>query len=90
MSDNVFTNYIGRVVAFVLTPLLLPLAATVAVWIQDVLGIDLDGAQLTGYVIAVVTGVALAAFQWLRNRGLWEQAQLELAKLEAAGRNVIG
>lgn len=90
MSDNVLTNYIGRVVAFVLTPLLLPLAATVAVWIQDVLGIDLDGSQLTGYVIAVVTGVALAAFQWLRNRGLWEQAQLELAKLEAAGRNVIG
>lgn len=90
MSDNILTAYIGRVVAFVLTPILLPIAATVAVWIQDVLGIDLHGDQLTAYVISVVVGVALAAVQWLRNRGVWEKAVLELQKLEAAGRNVIG
>lgn len=79
-------QYIGRVVAFVLTPILLPVTGAVANWVQDAAGLDLDGGALAAYVVAVVAGVALAAFKWLANRGEWEKAVEELEALYNAGR----
>lgn len=78
-------NYISRIVAFVLTPILLPVAAAAANWIQDVLGLDLDGTKLTAFVVAVVIGSALTAFQWLRGRVKWEVALAELTHLKDLG-----
>ena len=87
--DQVARNQIGKVVAFVLTPLLLPVVGNLANWVQDVLGLDLNGADLTAYVVSVIAGVALVAYQWLRNRGRWEVAAAELAKVRSLGDNVL-
>ena len=84
--DDVTSSSIGRLVAFVLTPILIPVATGVAAWIQNVVGIDLTGDQLTAYVVAVATGLAIVVATWLRNRGQWEIAQAELQKLHALGR----
>lgn len=78
-------SYIGRIVAFALTPVLLPIATTVAVWIQDVAGVDLSGGQLTAYVVAVASGVAITAATWLRNRGQWEVANATIGRLQHLG-----
>lgn len=82
-------NYISRIVAFVLTPILLPVAASVANWLQDVLGLDLDGADLTAFVVAVVVGAALTAFQWLRGRVRWEVALAELEHIKSLGNDAL-
>jgi|SRR3954465_2611247 anti-sigma factor RsiW len=83
--DNIITSQIGRLVAFVLTPILLPVAAVVANWAQDALGLDLNGADLTAYVVTVVAGVALGAWQWLKNRGEWEKAVEVVGKYHDSG-----
>lgn len=86
LTDNIIKNYISRIVAFVLTPVLLPLAGAVANWIQDALGLNLTGLDLTLYVVTVITGVALAAFQWLRGRVKWEVAKVEYDKVVELGK----
>lgn len=78
-------NYVSRIVAFVLTPILLPVATAAAAWLQDAIGVDLHGDQLTAYVVAIATGLAVTAATWLRNRGKWEVAQAELIKLYELG-----
>lgn len=76
-------NYIGRIVAFVLTPILLPLMGVLAFWLQDVAGVGMDPEVATGFVVSVVVGLALAVWQWLKNRGNWEtQAENVLASLD--------
>lgn len=87
--DSVAKNQIGKIVAFVLTPILLPLVGNVANWVQDVLGLDLSGADLTAYIVSVIAGVALVAYQWLRNRGRWEVAAAELARVKRMGDEVM-
>jgi hypothetical protein len=87
--DDIANNYIGRIVAFVLTPILVPAVTAVAAWAQDAIGINLDGAQLTAYVIAVATGLAVVAATWLRNNGTWEVASAELIKLHELGSQQI-
>lgn len=89
MLDDVLRSNIGRVVAFILTPILLPVATAIAAWLQDVVGIDLTGQQLTGYVVAIAIGVALVIYRWLANRGEWERTTLELHKLLEAGRSEV-
>jgi hypothetical protein len=86
MLDDAIRSNIGRVVAFVLTPILLPVTTIVANWLQDAAGLDLNGGDLAAYLVAIAVGVALAAFQWLRNRGEWERATMEVHKLYDAGR----
>lgn len=83
--EQLCNNYVSRIVAFVLTPILLPTATAVAAWLQDAIGIDLHGDQLTAYVVAVAVGLALTAVTWLRNRGKWEVAVAELTKLREQG-----
>jgi hypothetical protein len=91
LLDSVFTSYIGRIVAFVLTPLLLPIVGAVAYWVQNVIGIDLQAhvAIATGFIVSVVAGTALAIYQWLRNRGIFEKTVLELHHLYEAGNQLI-
>ena len=86
--DTVFRSYIGRVVAFVVTPALAVAAAPVVQGINDVLGTGYTAAQLSNVTIAVVAGIALAAFQWLRSRGNWEAKIAELEALYRAGADV--
>jgi hypothetical protein len=90
MVEDAVKSQIGKVVAFVLTPILLPLAGIVANWAQDALGLDLNGADLTAYVVAVVAGVALGAWQWLRNRSEWEKAVLLTRQVHEAGAAYTG
>lgn len=79
--EQLCNNYISRIVAFVLTPILLPVAAIVATWLQDAVGIDFTGERLTAYVVSIVVGLAITAATWLRNRGKWELLVAELTKL---------
>jgi hypothetical protein len=83
--DGVFQRYIGRVVAFVLAPILVPASAAVAVWAQDVVGINLDPNVLVAYVSSVAIGVAAIIYKWLHNNGLFENAVVELHSLYRAG-----
>jgi len=78
-------SQIGRVVAFVLTPVLLPIVGAVSVWAQDAVGINLDPTAVVAYVVAVVGGCALVAFKWLENRGRFELVAVEAQKLHDAG-----
>jgi hypothetical protein len=82
---DVVNSQIGRLVAFVLTPILLPIGTAVAAWLQNAVGIDLHGDQLTGYVVAVAAGLAIVFATWLRNRGQWEIAQAQVQQLHGIG-----
>jgi len=85
MLDDVIRSNIAKIVAFVLTPILMPVAAAVANWSQDVLGLNLDGGALAAYVTAIAVGVALAAYGWLRGRAEWETAILAVKKVHDEG-----
>jgi hypothetical protein len=87
MIDKLFNQYIGRLVAFVLVPVLLPVTGAVAKWLQDVVGVNLTGDQLTAYIVTTVVGVAAVAFKWLSNRGAFEIAAIEnvVAEVYATG-----
>lgn len=84
-----FEQYIGRWVAFVLTPLLLPLAGTVAVKANQWLGLDLTGEELTGYVVTTVVGVAAILYKWLHNRGEFEKAVNAVEDIYNTGEEVL-
>jgi Na+/glutamate symporter len=75
MDQNVFSN-VSRVVTFVLMPILLPVSASVANWLQDVAGLNLTGVELAAFVCTVVAGVAVTGFKWVANRGDWERSVL--------------
>lgn len=79
-------SYIGRIVAFVLTPILLPVVTAGAVWGQNVLGVDLHGDQLTAFIVTTVTGFALVVYRWLANRGEWEKVVKYVEGLYEAGK----
>jgi hypothetical protein len=83
--DDVIRSNIGRVVAFVVTPILLPVVGAFAVWLQDVAGINLNPTETTAYIAAVVAGVGLVAYKWLANRGEWERAVVTVKELHDMG-----
>lgn len=84
---DIANSQIAKIVAFVLTPILLPVAGVAANWAQDVLGLNLDGAELTAYVVSVVVGLALVVMQWLRGRAEWEVAVTKVQELHDRGTN---
>jgi hypothetical protein len=73
-------RYVSKGVAFVLTPLLLPLMTSLAYGIQKWFGLKLDAAQLTGYLTAIAAGIGLTAYKWISNRGEWERTVLQLSQ----------
>lgn len=84
---------LGRTVALILTPVLLPIVGAFTFWLQDKLGINMDPAEATAYIIAVVIGAAGVVFAWVRNHGQGAarlgQAALELEQLYKAGREEL-
>jgi uncharacterized membrane protein YeaQ/YmgE (transglycosylase-associated protein family) len=88
LLDSLQSN-IGRYVAFLLTPLLLPLVGAAAFWLQDALGVDMDPVAVTGFLVAVVGGLAAVLVTWLRNRGGHERAAAETLALLKAGQDAV-
>jgi len=84
---DALTSQIGKLVAFVLTPLLTTFFTAGAYWLQNVLGIDVQEhvAVAVAYVTTIGVGVAGAAMVWLRNRGVFEVAVATTAQLHQQG-----
>lgn len=89
MLDSVFKSYIGRIVAFVLAPVLLVAVPPVTNAINEVLGTGYSDQQISNVAIATVVGLAIVIWQWLRNRGNWEKQLAELKALYEAGEQAI-
>jgi cell division inhibitor SulA len=83
---------VGRYVAFILTPILLPLVGAAAYWLQNVVGIDMQDhvAAVTAFIVATVGGLAGVIITWLRNRGLHETAAAETVNAALAARATVG
>lgn len=75
--DNIIRSNISRIVAFVLTPILLVAVPPVTNAVNEVLGTGYSDQQLSNVAIAATVGVALAAYKWLANRGRYEIAAVE-------------
>ena len=86
---SVFNAYIGRIVAFVLAPVLLVAVPPVTNAINEVLGTGYSDQQISNVAIAVTVGLAAVIWQWLRNRGNWEKGIAELEALYEAGKQNI-
>jgi hypothetical protein len=83
----------ARKVALMLTPVLLPVLGALAFWLEDSIGIDMDPAEATGFVVAVVLGAAAVIYAFVVNHGKGAaqlgQSALELASLYEAGRSEL-
>jgi hypothetical protein len=92
LLDTLQSN-IGRYVAFVLTPILLPLVGATAVWAQDKIGLDIQAyggvPAVVGFIVSVVAGTAAVLLTWLRNRGKFEVQAAESATLLKAGEDAL-
>jgi uncharacterized membrane protein YeaQ/YmgE (transglycosylase-associated protein family) len=88
LLDTLQSN-VGRYVAFLLTPILLPLVGAVAFWLQDALGVDMDPVAVTGFLVAVIGGLAAVLVTWLRNRGKFESAAAETLTLLKAAQDTV-
>lgn len=87
--NDVVTSQIGRVVTFVVTPILLPVVGALAFWLQNKIGIDMNPTEATAYIAAIVTGGAGVIWKWLHNRGEYERSVIELHKLYEAGNQLV-
>jgi hypothetical protein len=83
----------ARKVALYLAPVLLPVIGALAFWLEDKVGIDMDPAEATGFVVAVVLGLAgvLIAFVLNHGKGAAQlgMGALEIEKLFEAGRGAL-
>jgi hypothetical protein len=79
-------RYMAKGFTFVLTPLLLPLATSLAYFVQRQFGLDLDATELTGYLTAIAGGIGITAYRWVGNRGEWERTVLQLAQWYKLGK----
>lgn len=88
LLDSLQSN-IGRYVAFILTPLLLPLVGAGALWLQNQIGFDIQSIggtpAVVGFIVSTVGGLAAVLVTWLRNRGNHEKAAVEALTLLKAG-----
>lgn len=83
--NDVVTSQIGRVVTFLLAPLLLTAVPPVTNAVNEVFGLGFTDQQISNVVIAIVIGLALVVYKWLSNRGAYERTIVELHKLYEAG-----
>jgi hypothetical protein len=63
--EGALESQLGRLVAFVLTPLLLTAVGWLSAWTSQHLGLELNSAETVAYITTVVIGVALVALRWL-------------------------
>ena len=87
--ESVFTANIGRIVAFVLAPVLVVAVPPVVDGLNNVLGTDFSNQQISNIAIATVVGLAIVVYKWLGNRGQWEKAMAELHLLYESGRQEV-
>ena len=78
-------SVVPKAVAFVLTPLLLPIAGAVSFWLQKKVGIKMDPAEATGFVTSIVAGAGLVAYKWLEGRAAYDKTILEIYKFHQLG-----
>lgn len=88
--QNALESQISRIVA-ALTPVLAGLIGALLLWLQNVLGIDLqvDPAVAAAFVGTIILGGCLTGLQWLRGRALYESTALRVAALHAAGASAM-
>ena len=87
--DSIFNNYIGRIVAFALAPLLLVAVPPVTNAVNEVLGTGYSDQQISNIAIGISVGLAAVIWQWLRNRGNWEKGIAELDALYKSGQQLV-
>lgn len=87
MLDSLFHQYIGRLVTFVLTPLLLVAVPPVTKGINDVLDTGLTDAQVTAFAITMALGLVAVVIKWLHGLNKWELAEKK-DKIEQFGKDV--
>jgi len=83
-------RFVAKGITFVVTPLLLPLATAFAYGIQKWFGLELDTAELTGYLSAVAGGIGITFFKFVSNRGEWERSVLQLSQWYQLGKEAGG
>ncbi len=84
-ADEAFESNVGRIVAFVLAPILLPVAATFAAWAQNAVGVDLHPDAVVALVVSTVVGLAAVVYKWISNRGQYERLLAEWQNLHDTG-----
>jgi len=88
--NDAMQSLIGRVVAGIVVPVVLPLATSLAYGIQKWLHFKLTGGALAGYLGTIAGGIAITAYKWLENRGAWERAVLDVAHVYETGEDPTG
>lgn len=84
--DTALTSVIGRVVAL-LGPLFLAVVGAGTLWLQNVIGLDLQeyNGAAAAWIGTTILGGALMAYKWLSNRGEFERVALELKAMQELG-----
>lgn len=72
--DSPFT---GRIVVL-LTPVIAAASLAIVNWVQDLIGVDLDGTQLAVLLTGALITVVAPLYKWLDNRGKYEQAMQQV------------
>lgn len=65
--------YIGRLVVL-LAPVIAALSLFVVNTVQDLIGVNLNGTELTALLTTAVAGTFALVFKWLENRGRYEDS----------------
>lgn len=68
-------QYVGRIVTFIVTPIVAGLAAWLVPWVAENFpgAPNLNANELAEIGVAAVVAVAAVAFKWLDNRGKFER-----------------
>jgi hypothetical protein len=83
--------YVGRIVAFVVTPIVAGITAWFVPWAAENLPghPNLDRDNLTLLAVAGVVAVGGAAYKWLDNRGKSEQIEASFAGQQEAAQRTM-
>jgi len=71
-------EYVGRIVAFVVTPIVAGITAWLVPWAAEHLPghPNLDGDQVTLLAVAGIVAVGGVVYKWLENRGKFERGEV--------------
>ncbi|HEY3020989.1 MAG TPA: hypothetical protein VGJ32_12400 [Solirubrobacteraceae bacterium] len=88
--DQALRSTIGRVVA-ALTPVLAAAIGAAALWLQNVIGIDLqvDPAVAAAFIGSIILGGCLLGLKWLEGRASFEKIAMEILAAYEAGNQAV-